>query len=114
VVVAALGANALIAFEVGAVENGLAGRALAPQAFGNGLFDPFDTLDLGGQQFLNPAHLFSSEPLPQGIDPDMGITNISDLVTNGRQAVAILPVFMIFLPYSYHGAASTPRTSTTP
>jgi hypothetical protein len=31
----------------------------------------------------------------------MGITNISDLVTNGRQAGAILPVFLIFLPFAY-------------
>jgi hypothetical protein len=98
---AALGADALIAFEIGTVENGLARRALAPQAFGDGLPDPFDTLDLGGQQFLNPAHFFSSGPLPLGIDSGMGITNISDLVTNGRQAGAILPVFLIFLPFAY-------------
>src|SRR5690606_9014453 len=69
VVVAALGADALIAFQIGAVQDSFAGRALAPQAFGDRLFDPFDAFDLGGQQFLDPAHSFSSGALLGGMPP---------------------------------------------
>jgi hypothetical protein len=50
VVVAALGANLQVVFEVGRIEHRLAGRALAPQAFGQAgaTLGALLTLDLGG------------------------------------------------------------------
>jgi hypothetical protein len=38
----------------------------------------------------------------------MGFTNISDPATNGRQAGAILPAFMIFLPLADFSALLPP------
>ena len=60
-VVIALRADVEIALELGAVEHGIAGRTLDPQAFGHGLAHPaLAALDLGRQQLLQPAHRSSA------------------------------------------------------
>src|SRR6266581_220917 len=56
VMMAALRTDALVVFQIGAVEYRLAGRALAPESFGDGLADSLGALDLGRQQLLQPAH----------------------------------------------------------
>src|SRR5204863_2621683 len=50
------GADIQVLFQVGAVEHRAAGRALGPQAFRDLLARPADALDLGRQEFLQPAH----------------------------------------------------------
>jgi hypothetical protein len=55
-VVAALRADIQVLFQVSAVEHRAAGRALGPQALGHLLARPGAALDLGRQQFLQPAH----------------------------------------------------------
>src|SRR5581483_2272729 len=60
-VVAALGANVQVLFQVGAVEHRVAGLTLGPQALGHGLaLRAGGALDLGRQQLLQPAHASSA------------------------------------------------------
>src|SRR5258706_3369909 len=57
----ALRADVEVLLEIGAVEHRVAGRALGPQALRHGLARAAaGALDLGRQEFLEPAHLSSA------------------------------------------------------
>jgi hypothetical protein len=65
----AFGTHVLIAFDVGAVEDGVAFDALLPQALwhGAGAFTPGVAAHTGRQNFVYPAHGCPRHPVEDGI-----------------------------------------------
>ena len=49
-------ADALVAFQISCVEHRFTRRAFAPESFGHTLVRAFVAFDLGGEEFLQPAH----------------------------------------------------------